>query len=650
MSGRGWFDVEENVPQSTGPTTPPSSSKWYDVEEVQYDRVQDEQKRAEIDQLNVLPQGSKRSRRPAEGSSMGTKPAINLTRAYEPPYPSSLNPEVMDPLVAFWARMVQPMDAYNFKAYNAKSQVDPNTLNWDQAMAAPDREQFLEAADLEIKQLVDHQTWEEVPKSSATGKIIPNQWVFVQKYTSSGEFRKNKARCVLRGDLQNFDSAETYAPVASWSTVRMFLLISAVLERVTATIDFSNAFVQSPMPEDKPVWTHIPRGYRCTKGPGYCLRLKKSTYGDARAPRMWFDFISKHFKELGLKQSVIDPCLWYGRGLMLVQYVDDIGISARTKAEIDKFVKELRDRDLTLTQEETFSEFLGIKFEKKNDGSIEMTQRGLIKKVLESAGMSDCNPNATPATQQALGADEDGEPMQETWNYRAIVGMLLYLSTNTRPDIAYAVSQVARFSAKPKKSHASAIKTILRYLKKTMNMGTIVKPTKHLQLHLYVDADFAGLFKREDDRNPDSVRSRTGYVILLSGWPIIWKSKLQTHLSQSTLEAEYSALSYSLKALLPLKELSKEMVKELKHEVLEDPTIRCTVFEDNMGAYYLATNQRITNRTKYFLVKWHWFWEKYNEGHFKIVKCPTDEQQADFLTKSLARDKFEANRLAVLGW
>ena len=92
------------------------------------------------------------------------------------------------------------------------------------------------------------------------------------------------------------------------------------------------------------------------------------------------------------------------------------------------------------------------------------------------------------------------------------------------------------------------------------------------------------------------------------------------------------------------------MVKELKHEVLEDPTIRCTVFEDNMGAYYLATNQRITNRTKYFLVKWHWFWEKYNEGHFKIVKCPTDEQQADFLTKSLARDKFEANRLAVLGW
>jgi hypothetical protein len=79
--------------------------------------------------------------------------------------------------------------------------------------------------------------------------------------------------------------------------------------------------------------------------------------------------------------------------------------------------------------------------------------------------MQDCNLNYTLALQLSLGTDPDGEPMDEFWSYRSIVGMLLYLSTNTGPDITYAVSQVARFNHNPKKSHASAIKTIIRYLK-----------------------------------------------------------------------------------------------------------------------------------------------------------------------------------------
>jgi hypothetical protein len=58
-----------------------------------------------------------------------------------------------------------------------------------------------------------------------------------------------------------------------------------------------------------------------------------------------------------------------------------------------------------------------------------MTQKGLIQKILNTANMNDCNPNSVPTTQNTLGADEDGKPTTETWNYRAIVGMLLYLST-----------------------------------------------------------------------------------------------------------------------------------------------------------------------------------------------------------------------------
>jgi hypothetical protein len=119
----------------------------------------------------------------------------------------------------------------------------------------------------------------------------------------------------------------------------------------------------------------------------------------------------------------------------------------------------------------------------------------------------------------------------------------------------------------------------------------------------------------------------------------------------STLEAAYSALSYSLKTLLPLKRLLIEVVSGL--QVFPEthlPTIIARAFEDNQGAYYLATNKRITNRTKYFLVKYHWFWSQHEHGEFTIFKIGTQEQLADYFTKGLPRESFERNRLSVQGW
>jgi hypothetical protein len=166
-----------------------------------------------------------------------------------------------------------------------------------------------------------------------------------------------------------------------------------------------------------------------------------------------------------------------------------------------------------------------------------------------------CKPNLTPASQLALGRNDEGAPMSESWSYRSIIWMLLYLCTNTHPDISFAVSQAARFSSAPKQSHATALKTIVRYLAGTADKGMILKPRGDLKLDLYCDADFAGLYKREPDRSVDSARSRTGYIIKFCGCPLVCKSQLQTEISLSTLEAEYSSLSQALRTLLPLKRM-----------------------------------------------------------------------------------------------
>ena len=101
---------------------------------------------------------------------------------------------------------------------------------------------------------------------------------------------------------------------------------------------------------------------------------------------------------------------------------------------------------------------------------------------------------------------------------------------------------------------------------------------------------------------------------------------------------------------IPLKNLIKEIIAETKCPKLKDARVHASVFEDNQSTVYLVQNQRITSRTKYLLARWHWFWDMYNKGEFTIIKCATDEQKADYLTKAQPRATFEANRFAVQGW
>ena len=527
---------------------------------------------------------------------------------------------------------------------------DPDTLSYDEAVADHDHiDEWRKSAEAEIRALESKGTWVETTQNKAKTKVIPGTWVFRRKRTPDGTIRKYKGRYCVRGDLEEGEH-ETYAPVVSWSTVRIFLVLALTFKWKTCSIDFSNAFVQATL--DEPVWIHVPRGFRSDLGPNACLELKKSLYGLTRAPRLWSELILGALTDkLGFTRSRHDSCLLYKKDIMIVLYVDDAGIAAAKESLITDLIKNLRDLGFELTQEGSFAEFLGIKFEHdEKENTMTLTQKGLIKKIIGATGMESCNPRWTPANQVALGSDPDEPMMSESWSYSSIVGMLLYLSTNTRPDIAFAVSQVARFSHSPRQTHATAVKSIVRYLHRTADKGTIVTPTGDLSVDCYVDADFAGLYGREPATNPSSVKSRTGFIIFLGGFPLLWQSKLQTEISLSTLEAEYSALSQAMRNVLPIRALLIEPVNGIGMNQAIASSIRCSVFEDNNGALLLATNQRITSRTKYFQVKWHFFWFHVVNGEVSVHKIETSEQRADYLTKGLSRDVFEYLRRLVQGW
>ena len=129
--------------------------------------------------------------------------------------------------------------------------------------------------------------------------------------------------------------------------------------------------------------------------------------------------------------------------------------------------------------------------------------------------------------------------------------MLGYLQGTTRPDIAMENHQCARFNNDPHLSHEQAVKRIGRYLLDTRDKGMIYRPDITRGLECYVDADFVGGWKDGNPDSPESVFSRTGFVIMHYGCPINFGSKLQTEISLSTTESDYIALSCAMREIIP---------------------------------------------------------------------------------------------------
>ena len=102
--------------------------------------------------------------------------------------------------------------------------------------------------------------------------------------------------------------------------------------------------------------------------------------------------------------------------------------------------------------------------------------------MLVAANMIDCNSVPTPSSTVPLSIDADGPGFNEDWRYITIVGMLMYLAQNFRPDIAYAVHQCARFAHDPIKSQVVEIKRILRYLQGTKDNGFTLNLFEPLQV------------------------------------------------------------------------------------------------------------------------------------------------------------------------
>ncbi|BBN68596.1 transposable element gene [Prunus dulcis] len=174
---------------------------------------------------------------------------------------------------------------------------------------------------------------------------------------------------------------------------------------------------------------------------------------------------------------------------------------------------------------------LGMKIEKTTQG-ISLSQSSTIEKMLKKFNYFECKPTPTPYDPNVHLKKNQGEPFSQL-KYSQMIGSLLYIANKTRPDIAYAVGRLSRYTHNPSKEHWNALERVFKYLRGTIDYSLCYKGFPNV-VEGYSDANWI--------TDNEEVKSTSGYIFLLGGAAISWGSKKQTIISRSTMESELIAL------------------------------------------------------------------------------------------------------------
>jgi hypothetical protein len=232
------------------------------------------------------------------------------------------------------------------------------------------------------------------------------------------------------------------------------LILTLLCGWKTRQIDFVLAFPQAEVECDLfmqlPCGLVFPGFHRST----HCLKLKKNLYGQTQAGRVWNQhLVNGLINKLNFKQSTVDKCVLYRQKTILLLYVDDGILCGPSAKDIQTIITELGSL-YDITDEGEIDAYLGVKVSRTSDETIELKQPHLTQQILDDMGLksnSKTKEKAAPSS-TILHRDLEGESFSESWDYRSIIEKLNFLKKSTRPEIAYAVHQCARFSSNPKQS------------------------------------------------------------------------------------------------------------------------------------------------------------------------------------------------------
>jgi hypothetical protein len=518
----------------------------------------------------------------------------------------------------------------------------------------------------ELNQMFSKEVWRAMTRDAVKAgykdgtikNIITSSLFLKDKKDAANKFLKLKARLVAHGNRQLMDdmfgSKSVESPTSSLASIMILLHLAASRGWKKTCLDVGGAYLNATLAD--PEYMRISKELvdllndtesafpdtEIQEDGTVVVQLRKALYGLKQAGRAWYDLLTKELESQGYQRSNIDRCLFtkiVGDSIThIAVYVDDLLIIGNDEIERSNLKEKLRlaYSEITVQEGENIS-FVGLEIQTADDKSVKIRQIGYIKDLLEHFKIGELDFEDHPCSDNIMRMPKADESSVDKSLFLSGIMKIMYLSTRSRPDIAFAVSALASRSSDPKESDMRAMIKIVKYINKTKDDFLTFKYGGEISLSAFVDASF--MCHRD-------MRSHTGYAIFadtIGSAGIIYRSIKQTTVANSSTEAEIIALHDLVQHLIWIQGIYDSLSIEYKK-----PT---NVYNDNEATIRMNSVPIVNfaGRSKYIARKYFSVYEHVENGSLILKWTGTDDMIADVLTKAIMGNKFKKFKIHLMG-
>lgn len=513
----------------------------------------------------------------------------------------------------------------------------PITL--EQALNGEHAEDANPAVDDELDNMSDNHVWTaadyaKLSQNDINSAVPSGLYIKYKTNPVDGKYNKSKARLHAGGHKQHADHfSDTASFMVNMMIVFITIKLMTALNWAHAVFDIKGAFLHAPRTHAVPQYMKLtpkltalwikkhPDDAQFVHNGSLYVLLHKALYGLKDSGRLWYDHLTKFLLSIGFIICASDPCMyckWNSATdfAYVLTHVDDlflVGLGAAFSTFKGLLTNTFPDVSEQINN--TFT-YLGMTIIRQpDDHSTTINQRSYIQTMLQTFGMMDCTPVASPSTADLLHPKEDTSAPCDKTLFLSIVMSLMYLARISRPDVLFVVTFLATKSAKPTELDLTAVKRVLRYLKGTINLA-LRFIGKSINLVVFADASHGV--------HPDG-KGQYSTVIHVGGDEIIRTSNKMKCVTLSSTESEIMGAVDAATYFRWLIRLFQEF-----HQPVELPI---ELKQDNLSAMHMIRHGPNFRRAKHMLIKGEFVRELELDGTLKMVATPSEDMDADAYTK-----------------
>jgi transposase InsO family protein len=520
-------------------------------------------------------------------------------------------------------------------APNPDPPVAPRTVA--EALASPQREEWLGAMRREIRSLRELAVIHEVQRREPDEIILNSVWVF--KIKSNGVYRARLAACGNR--TGRMPVAEVFSPTVQTQTIFTVLAAASIFRAKLKSFDVSTAFMLGSMDGRSNKYVlRLPRGYEKMKAETTYLRLLGSMNGLREASQIFDNLFRDILTKIGFAATAADPSLFVkfflDKGFCLVPLHVDDGACAYTcsDAHFKQFCDELTAALDGRIKWSDADDYLAMDISQSSDRSkVTVSMETYIRTALADVDADDSmRVFDTPAPVDILRKmnSDTSQPLDADGRkyYMKLVGTAGYIR-KVRCDIDYAITLVASRLQAPTELDMENVKRIFGYLKSCPTLGRTYNgdPT----IRGFSDADFG---------NTADGRSYSGVLVMMGGSAVAARTRRQTTVTTATADSELLALASLVRSI--------EETLMLLSNIQVKVTLPIELYCDNSATVLAGTTY--TSRKSRHLANHAAYVREHTmiDGDVRVNLIGTAENPADFFTKALPRDPYLRFRSMIM--